>query len=101
MENTGDLKKDMAALNTILPIKLKNNLDKAYEVYLLLKEKEGDEKSKEILEQCDSGSAHRDLSGGHCLRGGLQLHPLAGEASQRHFLLLCDILREYANKIEL
>ena len=41
-ENTGDLKKEMAALNTILPIKLKNNLDKAYEVYLLLKEKEGD-----------------------------------------------------------
>ena len=76
MENTGDLKKEMAALNTILPIKLKNNLDKAYEVYLLLKEKEGDEKSKEILEQCDDVIYENEET-------------------------LNYILREYANKIEL
>ena len=76
MENTGDLKKEMAALNTILPIKLKNNLDNAYEVYLLLKEKEGDEKSKEILEQCDDVIYENEEA-------------------------LNYILREYANKIEL
>lgn len=76
MENTGDLKKEMAALNTILPIKLKNNFDKAYEVYLLLKEKEGDEKSKEILEQCDDVIYENEET-------------------------LNYILREYANKIEL
>jgi len=76
MENTCDLKKEMAALNTILPIKLKNNLDKAYEVYLLLKEKEGDEKSKEILEQCDDVIYENEET-------------------------LNYILREYANKIEL
>lgn len=76
MENTGDLKKEMAALNTILTIKLKNNLDKAYEVYLLLKEKEGDEKSKEILEQCDDVIYENEEA-------------------------LNYILREYANKIEL
>ena len=76
MENTGDLKKEMAALNTILPIKLKNNLDQAYEVYLLFKEKEGDEKSKEILEQCDDVIYENEEA-------------------------LNYILREYANKIEL
>lgn len=76
MENIGDLKKEMAALNMILPIKLKNNLDKAYEVYLLLKEKEGDEKSKEILEQCDDVIYENEET-------------------------LNYILREYANKIEL
>lgn len=76
MENIGDLKKEMAALNTILPIELKNNLDKAYEVYLLLKEKEGDEKSKEILEQCDDVIYENEET-------------------------LNYILREYANKIEL
>ena len=76
MENTGDLKKEMAALNMILPIKLKNNLDKAYEVYLLLKEKEGDEKSKEIVEQCDDVIYENEEA-------------------------LNYILREYANKIEL
>ena len=76
MENTGDLKKEMAALNTSLPIKLKNNLDKAYEAYLLLKEKEGDEKSKEILEQCDDVIYENEEA-------------------------LNYILREYANKIEL
>lgn len=76
MENTGDLKKEMAALNTILSIKLKNNLDKAYEAYLLLKEKEGDEKSKEILEQCDDVIYENEEA-------------------------LNYILREYANKIKL
>lgn len=76
MENTGDLKKEMATLNAILPIKLKNNLDKAYEAYLLLKEKEGDEKSKEILERCDDVIYENEEA-------------------------LNYILREYANKIEL
>lgn len=53
VENTGDLQKEMAALNTILPIKLKNNLERAYKAYLALEEKENDEKSKGILEECD------------------------------------------------
>ncbi len=53
VENTGDLQKEMAALNTILPIKLKNNLERAYKAYLVLEEKENDEKSKEVLEECD------------------------------------------------
>lgn len=51
--NTGDLQKEMSILKTILPVKLKNNLQKAYEAYLLLEEKEEDEKSEEIIEQCD------------------------------------------------
>ena len=51
-------------------------MDKAYEAYLLLKEKEGDEKSKEILEQCDDVIYENEEA-------------------------LNYILREYVNKIEL
>ena len=53
VENTGDLKKEMSALEKMLSPKLKNNLQKAYEAYLVLEEKEEDEKAEEILEQCD------------------------------------------------
>ena len=66
----------MVALKTILTLMFNINLDKAYEVYLLLKEKEGDEKSKEILEQCDDVIYENEET-------------------------LNYILREYANKIEL
>ena len=66
----------MTNIFIIWKIQLKNNLDKAYEVYLLLKEKEGDEKSKEILEQCDDVIYENEET-------------------------LNYILREYANKIEL
>ena len=51
--NAGDLKKDMSVLESILPEKHKNNLQKAYKAYLVLEENEDDEKAEEILEQCD------------------------------------------------
>ena len=53
VENTGDLQKEMSALETVLSAKLKNNLQKAYKAYLVLEEKEDDEKAEEIMEQCD------------------------------------------------
>ena len=53
VENTGDLQKEMSALEKILSPKLKNNLQKAYEAYLVLEEKEEDEKAAGVLEQCD------------------------------------------------
>ena len=52
-ENTGDLQKEMSALEQILSEKLNSNLKRAYKAYLVLEEKEGDEKAEETLEQCD------------------------------------------------
>lgn len=43
---------EMANLEKILPEHLKDNLQKAYKAYLWLKEND-DEKTEEILEQCD------------------------------------------------
>lgn len=54
VENTGDLKKEMLALETLLSAKLQNNLQKAYKAYLVLAEKEDDKKADEIIEQCDN-----------------------------------------------
>ena len=54
VENTGDIQKDMSALETILSQKMNTNLKKAYKAYLVLEEKEEDEKAEEILEQCDN-----------------------------------------------
>ena len=51
--NTGDLQKEMSVLETVLSAKLKNNLQKAYKAYLVLEEKEDDEKAEEIMEECD------------------------------------------------
>ena len=51
--NTGDLQKEMSVLETVLSAKLKNNLQKAYKAYLVLEEKENDEKAEEIMEECD------------------------------------------------
>ncbi len=53
VENVGDLQKEMSALETILSTELKANLKKAHKAYLVLEEKEDDEKAEEILEQCD------------------------------------------------
>ena len=53
VENTGDLQKEMSALETVLSAKLKNNLQKAYKAYWVLEEKEDDEKAEEIMEECD------------------------------------------------
>ena len=53
VENTGDLQKEMSVLESVLSAKLKNNLQKAYNAYLVLEEKEDDEKAEEIMEECD------------------------------------------------
>ncbi len=53
IESTGDLPKEMSALQAILTEELKNNLQKAYQAYLMLKENEDDEAATEILEKCD------------------------------------------------
>lgn len=53
VDNTGDLKKEMSALKQILSTKLKDNLDKAYQAYLVLEENEADEEAEETLGQCD------------------------------------------------
>lgn len=51
--NTGDLHKEMMALETVLSSKLKVNLKKAYEAYLILEANEGGEQAEEVLDQCD------------------------------------------------
>ena len=53
VENTSDLQKEMSELVNVLPKKLISNLQKAYEAYLVLEEKEDDEKAEEIMEECD------------------------------------------------
>lgn len=53
VENTGDLQKEMSALGDVLSAELTNNLQKAYNAYLILEEKDGDETSEEILKECD------------------------------------------------
>ena len=52
VSNTNDLKKEMLSLETILPSQLRETLKKAYEAYLVL-EGNDDEKSEQIIEQCD------------------------------------------------
>lgn len=54
VENIGDLQKEMSVLETILSEKLKQNLQQAYQAYLVLEEKEDDEKAEETMEQCDN-----------------------------------------------
>lgn len=51
-ENTGNILKEISALKTVLPEKLKKILPIAYEAYLTLEEKEN-EKSEEIIAQSD------------------------------------------------
>ena len=53
VENTGNLGKEMSALDQILSAKLKDNLNKAYKAYLILEKKDEDEEAEETLEQCD------------------------------------------------
>lgn len=53
VENTGNLEKEMSVLEQVLSAKLKENLRKAYQAYLVLEENEDDEDAEEILEQCD------------------------------------------------
>lgn len=51
--NNGDIQKEMSALKTILSDELTDNLEKAYQAYLLLEEKD-DENAESIMEQCDN-----------------------------------------------
>ena len=53
VSSTGDLQKEMAVLEPILPKKLADNLKKAYGAFLVLQDHEDDEKAEETLEQCD------------------------------------------------
>ena len=53
VDNVSDLKKEMSALEEILTPLLRENLQKAYKAQLILEENEDDEKTEEILEQCD------------------------------------------------
>ncbi len=76
VENTGDLQKEMSALEQILSKTLSTNLKNAYEAYLVLEEKEEDEKAEEILEKCDDVFYENEEEINH-------------------------ILEEYASKIEL
>ncbi|MGN1372574.1 MAG: DUF4375 domain-containing protein [Candidatus Coproplasma sp.] len=52
LSNIGKLQKDMAVLETILPTQLKDTLKTAYSAYLAIEESD-DERTEEILEQCD------------------------------------------------
>ena len=76
VENKADIKNEMCALEQILSAKLKDNLNKAYKAYLILEEKEEDEKAEEILEQCDDVFYENEQEINH-------------------------LLQEYASKIEL
>ena len=53
VENTGDIQKEMSMLKTVLSEILKDNLEKAYQAYLLSEEKDDDEKAEAVMEQCD------------------------------------------------
>ena len=53
VENTGDLSKEISALEQILSAELKNNLNKAYKAYFILEKKDEDEEAEETLEHCD------------------------------------------------
>lgn len=53
VENTDDLQKEMAALETVLSEKLQKNLRDAYRAYQQLTDSESDEDTEAILEQCD------------------------------------------------
>lgn len=53
MENTGDLQKELVALEAALPQRLWENLREAFEAYLLLAEKEDNESAEQTLARCD------------------------------------------------
>lgn len=52
VQNVGDLKKELSALENILSSRLMANLAKAYHAFLILEEKE-DEEAEQVLENCD------------------------------------------------
>ena len=54
VENVSDLQKEMSALDKILSAKLKDNLHKAYNAYLILEEIVDDGNAEAIIEECDN-----------------------------------------------
>ena len=54
VENVGDLQKELAVLERILPVKFSENLQRAYKAYLALEENEDDEAAEATLEYCDN-----------------------------------------------
>lgn len=68
VENTSDLHKEMLSLETILPSKLRETLEKAYRAHLTLDEKD-DEKAEEIFEQCDDLFYENEDEINHILEG--------------------------------
>lgn len=76
IENIGDLQKELAVLDAVLPAKLRENLQNAYDAYLKLTNEESDEQAGTILCQCDN------------------------EFYEAEEEINC-ILREYASKMEL
>lgn len=52
-DNSGNLQKEMAVLKTVLPAKLRDNLQNAYDAYLKLTNEESDEQAGTILSQYD------------------------------------------------
>lgn len=53
IKNSGNLQKEMAVLKTVLPAKLRDNLQNAYDAYLKLTNEESDEQAGTILSQYD------------------------------------------------
>ena len=76
IENIGDLQNEMAVLDTVLPTKLRENLQNAYGAYLKLTNEESDEQAGTILSQYDN-----------------EFYEAEEEINR--------ILREYASQIEL
>ena len=54
VENTGDLQKEMEALETVLSPKMHRNLQDAYNAYQIWADSVTDEKAEATLEQCDN-----------------------------------------------
>ena len=54
VENTGDLQKEMEALETVLSPKMQRNLQDAYNAYQIWTDSVTDEKAEALLEQCDN-----------------------------------------------
>lgn len=52
--NSGDLENELSALKQLLPEEFIDNLNKAYQAYLVLEEDEENEEAEEVLEECDS-----------------------------------------------
>lgn len=54
VENIGDLEKAVLALYSILPVKLKDNLENAYKAYGKSEEAEFEEEADAIMQECDT-----------------------------------------------